>query len=138
VPTLGPFCLLLWGNPFNNKLTEGITLYRGAALDPGQIKIYQDLSTQPEEYCTFQTFTPCIRNRQFIENFADANTLFIMDVLCAPTVNLEDISEYPGEEEELVPPGVSFRVRRLEYDTKKKKHLIYLELRQRFNRKSFH
>jgi hypothetical protein len=92
------------------------------------------LSTDPNEYRTFQAFTSCSRNREFAEKFG--NVLFIMDVLCAFTVDLEGISEYPGEEEELVTPGVSFFVQPMEYADEKKKHLIYLKLQQCFDRKS--
>jgi hypothetical protein len=136
VRTLGPFCLLLWDNPFNNKLTKNIKLYRGANLTEEQIKTYQDLSTKFKEYRMFQAFTSCSRNRQFAETFD--NALFIMGMRLALIADPKAISEYLGEEEEeLVLPDVSFRVQRMEYDPKKKKHLIYLQLRQRFHRKFF-
>jgi hypothetical protein len=135
VRTLGPFCLLLWDNPFSNKLTKKIKLYRGATLNAEQIKTYEELSTDSNEYRTFQAFTSCSRNRIFAENFG--NVLFIMDVFSAFTIDLKEISAYPEEEEELVTPGVSFHVERMEYDSNTRKHLIYLKLRQRFDSKSF-
>jgi hypothetical protein len=132
IRTLGPFCLLLWDNPFNKKISKNIQLFRGANLTPEQITTYQDLSTRPKEYRSFQAFTSCSRNRPLAENFANANVLFIMEVEYAFTVDLSPISRYPEEAEELVNPGVCFSVHRVEFDKHKKKHLIYLKLRQRY------
>jgi hypothetical protein len=133
VHTLGPFCLLLWDNPFSNRLTKGITLYRGANLNQEQIKTYETLVSHPNEYHSFQAFTSCSRKRELAQNYG--NVLFIMYVLYAFTYDLRNVSEYPEEEEELISPGVNFRVQRVESDPKTNKKLIYLELRQRFNRK---
>jgi hypothetical protein len=133
--TLGPFCLLLWDNPFNNKLTKNKTLYRGAKLNEEQIKMYENLSKQPHEYRTFQAFTSCSRERGVAENFQKCNALFIIHVVSAFTVDLEETSSYPEEKEELVSPGVNFRVLSTGFDNKKGKHLIYLQLRQRFDGK---
>ncbi|CAF1562333.1 unnamed protein product, partial [Adineta ricciae] len=121
-----------WDTPFNNQLTKSITLYRGANLNGEQIATYTDLSTHPDEYCSFQAFTSCSRNREFAETFPNTSVLFIMHVKWAFTVNLSPISQYPEEAEELITPGVCFSVKRVEYDMNKKKHLISLELCQRF------
>jgi hypothetical protein len=80
VRTLGPFCLLLWNNPFNNKLNKNIKLYRAAQLSSEQIDTYKDLSAHPDEYRSFQAFTSCSRNRELAENFGETNVLFIMQV----------------------------------------------------------
>ena len=85
------------------------------------------------EYGSFQGFSSCSRNRSKAEQFG--NVLFIMKVLFAFIADLSGLSEYPNEEEELVTPGVCFRVERVKFDRKKDKHLIYLELRQRFDGK---
>ena len=135
VRTLGPFCLLLWDNPFNNKLTKNIQLYRGVHLSQEQISAYQESSKRSDEYRSFQAFTSCSRNRAFAESFGSSNVLFIMDVESAFTVDLSPISQYPGEIEELITPGVCFKVTSVEFDTRTKKHLINLTLRQRFDRK---
>ena len=132
IRTLGPFCLLLWDNPFNNKLSKNIELYRGAKLRPEQIAIYQDLSVHPNEYRSFQAFTSCSRNRKKAENFEEPNVLFIMKVESAFTVDLSSVSEYLEEEEELIIPGVCFNVQRVEFDNRKNIHFIYLKLKQRF------
>ncbi|CAF4282072.1 unnamed protein product [Rotaria magnacalcarata] len=133
IRTLGPFCLLLWDDPFNKKVTTKKTLYRGADLKPEQITKYEDMAKNSNEYQSFQAFTSCSRNRQKAEEFG--NTLFIMEVLFAFIANISPISEYTQEEEELITPGVCFRVKSVEFDRTTNKHFIHLELRQRFDSK---
>ena len=128
VPTLGPFCLLLWDDPLNKKAKTNKTMYRGANLNTEQIAKYENMVKDQDMYGSFQAFTSCSRNRKKAEKFG--NALFIMDLVVAFTADLEKFTEYPDEEEELVMPGVCFRVTKVEYDGKK--HLIYLKLRQRF------
>ncbi|CAF1207182.1 unnamed protein product [Adineta steineri] len=130
VRTLGPFCLLLWDDPYNKKMKTGIELYRGAKLEPEQIAAYKKMAGNEKEYGSFQGFSSCSRNCEKAERFG--NTLFIMKVLFAFTADISGLSEYPDEEEELVTPGVCFRVLRVEKESKTGKYLIYLELRQRF------
>lgn len=130
VRTLGPFCLLLWDDPFNKKVNCDIKLYRGATLVSDEVDMYKKMANKGT-YGSFQGFTSCSRNRSKAEKFG--NALFIMKVLFAFTTDISEISEYPEEEEELVAPSVSFRVERVKLDPETKKHLIYLELRQRFN-----
>ena len=131
VPTLGPFCLLLWDDPLNKKAKTDKTVYRGANLNKEQIDKYEEMANDQDMYGSFQAFTSCSRNREKAETFG--NTLFIMDLVVAFTADLEKFTEYPDEEEELVMPGVCFRVTKVEYDGRNKKHLIYLKLRQRFS-----
>jgi NAD:arginine ADP-ribosyltransferase/WWE domain len=133
VKTLEPFALLLWDDPFNTRLKTNITLYRGAQLSQEQIASYAAMAKNPKEYRSFQSYSSCSRNREKAENFG--NALFIMEVVFAFITDLSPFSEYPGEEEELVTPGVCFSVQRLEFDKKTKKHLIRLKLRQRFSSK---
>ncbi|CAF2909724.1 unnamed protein product [Rotaria sp. Silwood2] len=135
VCTLGPFCLLLWDDPLNKKPQTSKTLYRGANLTSAQISNYEQMSDglNQYQYQSFQAFTSCSRNREKAEEFG--NTLFIMQVKLAFTADLSGISEYPEEEEELITPGVCFRVTKTEYDCKKNKHLIYLQLRQQYSSK---
>ncbi|CAF1049229.1 unnamed protein product [Adineta steineri] len=133
VQTLGPFCLLLWDDPYNKKVKTNIELYRGAKLKPEQIAVYKKMARNKKEYGSFQGFSSCSRNREKAEGFG--NTLFIMKVLFAFIADISKLSEYPNEEEELVTPGVCFRVLRVEEEPEKGKHLIYLELTQRFSSK---
>ncbi|CAF0992898.1 unnamed protein product [Adineta steineri] len=131
VRTLGPFCLLLWDDPYNKKMKTNIELYRGANLKPEHIAAYKKMAKNKEEYGSFQGFSSCSRNRGKAEAFG--NTLFIIRVLFAFIADISKLSEYPNEEEELVTPGVCFCVLRVEEEPKTGKHVIYLELRQRFS-----
>jgi hypothetical protein len=119
IHTLGPFCLLLWDDPINKKPITKKILYRGADLKPEQIATYQDMANNKNEYGSFQAFSSCSRNRRSSEKFG--NTLFIMNVDVAFIADVSQLSEYPNEEEELITPGVCFRVRRVEFDHKNKK-----------------
>ncbi|CAM4969472.1 unnamed protein product [Rotaria socialis] len=131
IRTLGPFCLLLWDDPFNKKATRNKTLYRGAHLKPEQITKYEDMAKNSNEYRSFQAFTSCSRNFQKAVEFG--NTLFILEVLFAFIADLSEHSEYPQEEEELITPGVCFRVKSVRFNRTINKHFIHLELRQRFD-----
>jgi len=136
VATLGPFCLLLWDNPFNSKMIKPKTiLYRGADLPDDLITSFRDeCSKDPKPWHTFQAFTSCSRNRSVAEQFG--NVLFIMETRIAFTVDLSEISEYDDEEEELLFPGISFQIERVESEPNKNKHMIYLTLQQRHSSKS--
>lgn len=133
VPTLGPFSLLLWDNPFNTRTQTGIELYRAANLTPEQITQYEAIAKKQDEYGSFQGFSSCSRNRTKAEGFG--NALFVMKVVMAFIADLSKVSEYPDEEELLVTPGVCFRVLSVDFDDKKEKHIIHLELRQRWSSK---
>ncbi|CAF4582762.1 unnamed protein product, partial [Rotaria sp. Silwood2] len=132
VPTLGPFCLLLWDNPFDNKTANrGTTLYRGANLSDELISSFkEDCSKKDKPVRSFQSFTSCSRERTAAEPFG--NVLFILNVKHAFTVDLKPFSEYPHEEEELLSPGVCFTVDRVESGKQKNKYVIYLNLIQQY------
>ncbi|CAF4285634.1 unnamed protein product, partial [Rotaria sordida] len=108
VRTLGPFCLLLWDDPFNQKATVKKTLYRGAELTKEQIAKYEDMAKDKEAFGSFQAYTSCSRNLAVAE-FLSGNTLFIMEVMYAFIADLSPLSEYSEEEEELITPGVCFQ-----------------------------
>jgi hypothetical protein len=133
IRTLGPFCLLLWDNPFGNKTTKpGTIFYRGANLSDQLISIFkEDCSKQDKKRRSFPAFTSCSRNPTKAEKFG--NVLFIMTVKHAFTVDIAPFSQYPDEDEELLSPGVCFTVERVE--THKNKHHIYLNLIQKYSRK---
>ncbi|CAF3396681.1 unnamed protein product [Rotaria socialis] len=69
VRTLGPFCLLLWDDPFNTKIKTKMTLYRGAKLTDEQVATYEEMAKYSKEYRSFQAFTSCSRNRRTAEEF---------------------------------------------------------------------
>jgi hypothetical protein len=133
VSTLGPFCLLFWDDPFNTQVTIDKTLYRGANLSPSHIAEYQQMAGKKDQYRSFQSFVSTSRKRENIENFV--NTLFIMEVLYAFIADISQLSTYENEEEELITPGVCFRVKSVEFDNASNKHIIHLQLQQRFNSK---
>ena len=131
IPTLGPFCLLLWDDPINTKVKTEMKLYRGANLNSEQLAVYEDMMKHPNEYRSFQAFTSCSRNRQKAEKFGD--TLFIMDVQFAFMADISSLSEYKSEEEELLGPGVCFCVQNVKFDHQIKKRVIMLRVLQRWS-----
>lgn len=130
VPTLGPFCLLLWDHPFRKQVTKTMTLYRGADLKTAEITRYEEMAKDKDRHQSFQGYISCTRNRKKAK--ALGNTLFIMEVLDGFIMDLSPYSQYPNEEEELITPGVCFRVTSVEFDRKKNRYLINFELRQGF------
>ncbi|CAF1362862.1 unnamed protein product [Adineta steineri] len=117
---LGPFALLLnLGFKFNAS-DKSTYLYRGANMKSDDIENYH---TNVGKERIFQAFTSVIRNRDKANEFG--NTLMIIHD-CVQHIDLSLISEYPEEEEELLPPGLHCRIDRLEFDSKANKHLIYL------------
>ncbi|CAF4518820.1 unnamed protein product [Rotaria sp. Silwood2] len=136
--TLGPFCLLLWDNPSNDQTTErGTILYRGAQLPDESISIFkEDCSEIDKPMRSFPSFISCSRNRAKVESFG--NVLFIMKVKHAFSVDLKPHSQYPGEDEELVSPGVCFTVDRVKLDQHNNKYEIYLDLVQQYDCESIY
>ncbi|CAF1674042.1 unnamed protein product, partial [Adineta ricciae] len=130
IGTLGPFSLLLWDSPSNyNSVKPKTILYRGAQLTEETISFFKDdclQSRRPNR--SFPAFTSCSRNREVAETYG--NTLFIMEVQHAFTVDLQPFSQFPDEEEELLSPGVCFTVDFVESDERKTRHWIFLKLQQ--------
>lgn len=129
VPTLGPFCLLLLDYPFNKDMAKNKTIYRSANMEAAQIALYEEMAKDKNLYQSFQVYTSCTRNRKKAK--ALGNTLFVMDVLNGFIMDLSSYSKYPYEEEELITPGVCFRVKSVTFDQKKNRNMIHLELRQK-------
>ncbi|CAF4625394.1 unnamed protein product [Rotaria socialis] len=128
VLTLGPFCLLLWDGPFGVTVETNKTLYRPAKLTSEQLETYRNLAENPNERRSFQAFTSCTRNRSVAESFPGTNALFIINLLSAFSVDLQPVSLYPAEEEELISPGVWFAVESVRVERGKNKFLINLKL----------
>ena len=132
IETLGPYCLLLWDDPFHNKPnTSNEVLYRGVKLSKDMIDAFEKCS--PTEHGTFQAFSACTRNRHVAEQFG--NVIFVITVKYAYTMDLSLFSKFPEEEEVLISPGVCFTVSHVEFDRDVNKHLIYLDLDHRLNGK---
>jgi hypothetical protein len=131
IRTLGPFCLLLWDSPFNNRPNRGKQLlYRGVGLSDELITSFKDLSQHPNKIHSFQAFSSSTRNFDVAQIYG--NAIFVMEVKYAYTMDVSPFSKYSVEEEELVYPGVCFTVQRVEFDSTIDKHLIYLQLQHRF------
>jgi hypothetical protein len=127
IRTFGPFCLLLWSNPFKNAATKREeTVYRGANLSDSSIASFTSFSQSLEPQGSFQAFTSTSRNRAKAEQFG--NVLFIMHLTDAYTIDYSQFSDYPGEEEVLIYPGTYVIIQHVELDITKNKHLIYLNL----------
>lgn len=135
ISTLGPFALLLWDIPFDSTLAPpGTILYRGVQLSDDSIASFKcDCLKDPKPLHSFQAFTSCTRDCILAEEFG--NTLFVMKTRLAFIADLSELSEYPYEKEQLLLPGISFTIDKIEFDEYKKKHIIYLTLQQRHNSK---
>lgn len=136
ISTLGPFCLLLWDNPLNSKMIKpGTIFYRGTQLSDDLIRSFEgDCFKDSKPWRSFQAFTSCTRNRSVAEMYG--NVMFIMESRIAFTADIQQFSKFPDEEEELLFPGVSFTINRMEFDKKNNKTLIYIILQQRRHSKS--
>ena len=137
IETLGPFCLLLWDNPFDKHMAKPETiLYRGARLSTDYIAAFNKSWTKDSRALhSFQAFTSCTRDRRVAEIFADTGVLFVMRVKLAFTVDLKPYSQFPDEEEELLFPGACFRIDSLQFDKDAKRHLIHLTIHQKHDSK---
>jgi hypothetical protein len=135
--TFGPFCLLLWNNPFNDKSTKKVEiLYRSVTLSSAEIDSYKsDCSQNPKPERSFKAFISCSRNRALAEIYA-GNTLLIIHVDYLFTMDLAPFSEYPHEEEVLLFPRIRFTIERMEFDQVKNKYLFCLNLKQNHDSKS--
>jgi hypothetical protein len=105
------------------------TLYRAANLPDALIVSFKQKSRNTSAQGSFQIFTSSAWNRAKVEPFG--NVSFIMQMKCAYTMDVSSFSEYVAAEEELIRPGISFTVERVEFDEAKNKHFIYLNLSHR-------
>jgi hypothetical protein len=130
VKTMGPFCYLLQKYLEKNSTSDVLTTYRGLTLTDEERKAFM------KETMTFTAFTSTSRSRMLAEQFG--NTLLIIDlnVKCNignPNQNvrcvtgISHLSDFPNEEEVLVWPWRVFHFVNYEFDTVKKKHVVYLK-----------
>jgi hypothetical protein len=125
--TLGPLCFLI--RDFSRTCTEFIgTVYRGVELSPATILSYkQAVGT----WRTWPSYTSTSKNRNMAEIF-QRNTLFIIEItnfkFSAPRAyDIAGISQFPSEEEVLLPAGISFQVISVEQDLQQK-YIIQIKL----------
>ncbi len=130
VKTVGPFCYLLHKHLEKNPTTDVLTIYRGLTLTDEERKAFM------KETMTFTAFTSTSKSRVQAEQFG--NTLLIIDlnvkckignqnqnVRCVTLIS--HLSDFPNEEEVLVWPWRVFRFIKYEFDSVKKKHVVYLK-----------
>ena len=117
--TLGPFCQLI--RSYSRIAQDYIgTVYRGTELSPTEIQVYKQ---HTGEWKTWPAYTSTSKDRVMAEMFG--GTLFIIDIgdikLSAPRAyDIAHLSQYPEEEEVLIPAGVSFQILSVEQDPSQK------------------
>ena len=130
VKTMGPFCYLLHKYLEKNPTTDVLTTYRGLTLTDEERKAFMN------ESMTFTAFTSTSRSRAQAEQFG--NTLLIIDLNVKCNIgnqnqnvrcvtNISHLSDFPNEEEVLVWPWRVFHFVKYEFDSGKKKYVVYLK-----------
>ncbi len=109
------------------KSTENLIVYRGKTLTDAERQDYM------EEELTFTAFTSTSKNRKVVELYC-GNTLLIIDLTVKSRwfdgnvhcgVDIISLSQFQQEEEVLIWPSTIFSFVKYEYDSIKKKHIIY-------------
>ncbi|CAF2697430.1 unnamed protein product [Rotaria sp. Silwood2] len=124
--TLGPLCFLI--RDYSRTCTEFIGIvYRGVELSLTTILSYKQAVGS---WRTWPSYTSTSKNREMAE--FRGNTLFIIEItntkLSSPRAyDVAGISQFPNEEEVLLPAGVSFQVISVEQDLKQK-YIIQIKL----------
>ena len=119
VDTLGPLCFLLRDHARTCKQFIG-TVYRGVNLPYTTIQSYREAVGS---WRTWPSYTSTSKNRQMAELLG--NTLFIIDIVDVKhspprAYNVEEFSQFPSEEEVLLPAGISFQVVDVEQNSQQK------------------
>ncbi|CAF3506509.1 unnamed protein product [Rotaria sp. Silwood1] len=132
--TLGPFAVILasYVSPYQGRSgLVSTTVYRGAQLSDDIIADYRCVAESDDKRRSFQAFTSCSRSQELAEQFG--NVLFVLNVVdekecLAHSLDVSPWSAYPDEQEVLIPPGRSVKIERVNFDSRKNKHFIYLTL----------
>ncbi len=117
VVTFGPFAHLL--GLVGPRDYKKMTVYRGANLSDDLIDKYRN---NLGAYLTFPAFTSTSRNRQKAEQFG--NVLFIISISSLEGIDVSSYSDYPDEEEILLPNDFAFYIRSCTFDDNKQKWII--------------
>ncbi|CAF3923306.1 unnamed protein product [Adineta steineri] len=131
IDTLGPYCYLLRAYIRSAGTEYNGYLYRGCNLAEEQVSQYRN-AVSTKEWKTWRSFTSTSKNQQVVEIFGE-NTLFIINVKeigisSNRAFNIQHISQFPDEEEVLLPAGVLFQIVDVQKDEKTKKWIIHLQL----------
>ena len=124
--TLGPYAYLLSNHVRTCKEYCG-TVYRGADLDATHVEAYRMALGQ---WKSWPAYTSTSRVRDIADMFG--NTLFAIDITGPyPTspraFDVSGLSEFPGEAEVVIPPGISFRIVSVNRNHQQK-HIIELRI----------
>ena len=117
--TLGPLCFLIRDHSRFCKQYTG-TVYRGMQLSHDAILSYKNAIGT---WRTWHGYTSTSRNKEMAA--IRGNTIFIIEIISgqlgAPrSYDIKDISQFPSEEEVLLPAGISFQIISVDQDEQQK------------------
>ena len=118
--TMGPLCFLIRSYSHTSKAFIG-TVYRGVDLSSATIASYKGAEGM---WRTWPSFTSTSKNKMMAE--IRGNTLFIITVAniqissAVRAFDISDISQFPSEEEVLLPAGISFQVIKVDQSSRGK------------------
>ena len=124
--TLGPLCFLVRDSSRTCSEFVG-TVYRGVEMPMAAILSYQKAIGT---WRSWPSYTSTSKNREMAEIRGD--TLFVIEITkaklsCPRAYDLVGISQFPSEEEVLLPAGTCFQVVSVEQDSSKK-YIISIQL----------
>ncbi|CAF1323901.1 unnamed protein product [Didymodactylos carnosus] len=121
--TLGPYCYLVYSSWYmtNDKTSDKV--YRGLELDALMIDHYKTAIGQKK--CWFG-FTSTSKDQKVARKFG--NTLIIVDMSFVSGLDLSPHSDFPNEQEVLLPAGTKFQIEKVEYTQEETKHHIHVKL----------
>ncbi|CAF1131265.1 unnamed protein product [Didymodactylos carnosus] len=121
--TLAPFCYLLFRSWLQDIKPYKAETYRGGNLNPDMVKYYQKSTGRKK--CWYG-FTSTSKNREKAESFG--NSLFIIDMSDAIGIDISACSDFPNEEEVLLPPGTTFKIKQVQFNNTNYKNNIFLKI----------
>ena len=122
LPTLGLFIWFLFDYPPNLPEVKG-RVYRGMRLSD-EIIAQVVLASKSGEIRLFQGFGTT--NKKESTAAAFGTTLFIIDV-CSNCVDVSPMSDLPNEQECLLNPSFTFKIKEVVYDSGKNRHVFYVQ-----------
>ena len=125
--TLGPLCYLI--RDYSRTCEEFVgTVYRGVQLPSSAIQSYREARGT---WHSWPSYTSTSKSRQMAE--FRGNTLFIIEISpmkfsCIRAYDIAGLSQFPTEEEVLLPAGISFEILRVEHDLQTGKDIIEIKI----------
>ncbi|CAF3277718.1 unnamed protein product [Rotaria sp. Silwood2] len=111
---LGPYCSLLLGYLWQHLTHREVTVYRAARLEPAMIDDYQQHLGEFVEWDGFSSTTTSFNHAKSLET----NVIFRIKIPCGPhpSVDIQRLSEFPNEEEILLPAGTWVKIEKVTRD----------------------